>query len=251
MHEETNVSDEHMRCLYDGHTGAFMERLPSFGTKPSMGAWLVDLVGQLHFGTLFGNVTKILWTVFGLLTSALVSAGLFVYLVRQKSVDGTPIRLVRAMAVVLSSGLPLLTAICTAAWAVSMVIGAAEPVFAMTLTFVAGLALLLVLGALAPLKQVVALTSAVAGLILLMIPSLANAGTGATFGEVAVNPLVSYTIAVDIVFWLTGICMWVVAAVVYRRQEKKDRDDPPTEVQQEMIETETSPLIPESATAAD
>lgn len=52
--------------VYDGHSGAFIQEKPALGTQPSLGNTLLTLMADLHFGTLIGLVTKVLWGLLGL-----------------------------------------------------------------------------------------------------------------------------------------------------------------------------------------
>lgn len=166
------------RDVYDGRDGAWLGPKPALGARPSRGGALLELVDALHFGTLFGGLNRAAWAVLGLLSCALASTGLLVYATRQRGPDRPTTRLVRGLAVAMSVGLPLSTALVIAAWALSTALGIAEPDLAMSASLVLALGLTTGLGVRLELRAAVRTGLALAGLGLLAAPGLALLATG-------------------------------------------------------------------------
>lgn len=126
--------------LYDGHRGTFLRETPGLGSAPSVGTFLLRLIGALHFGTLAGLTTKVVWFLLGLVTCALAGTGFALWAVREGR--ARPRFGERALGVVAaaSAGLPLAVALSVLAWSTTVALGG-PPRAAMTWAFCGGLLL--------------------------------------------------------------------------------------------------------------
>lgn len=203
--------------VYDGHTGAFIQQKPELGTQPSLGNRLVQLMAELHFGTLAGIVTKLLWGVFGVATCLLAVSGLLVYVARQRDQEANSTRFVRLMVVVLVGGLPLASAFASLSWVGARVVET-HPEGPMSIAFVLALGVALLVGTVGDLREGLILTWLAAGFGLIALPVVAPLATGVGLGAVWTDDALRSTLVVDGVFWLFGAA-FVGAAVVMARSD--------------------------------
>ncbi|MEO0325506.1 MAG: PepSY-associated TM helix domain-containing protein [Myxococcota bacterium] len=110
--------------VYDGHDGRFLREGGDIGSSPSFATFLLQLIGALHFGTLAGASTKLLWFVLGLLTCVLAGTGFALWATRARKRD--PNRGERPLAMVTgaTAALPLATAALILCWAAALALGA-------------------------------------------------------------------------------------------------------------------------------
>lgn len=111
------------RFVYDAQTGEFARESPGIGAEPTFATTLLQLVGVLHFGTLAGFSTKLLWFLLGLLTCVLAGTGFALWAVRDRKKN--PGRGDRALGAVsaASVAMPLAIAVVIHVWAVSLQVG--------------------------------------------------------------------------------------------------------------------------------
>ena len=216
MIDEHPLGDEHFTYVYTGHTGEFMTELPVIGTAPSFGAKLIELVGLLHFGTLFGIATKLLWGISGLAVSGLVATGLLIYVSRQRDDSRANVRAMRALAVALSSGLLLTTALCVATWAVVCALGVGDPETAMIGTLILGLLVSAGVGLRWPLRKAMTVTLATAGLGLAGLPLLALVANDLSLAQAWSGPHAGAVIAIDLLLVVSGVALLAIAARMRR-----------------------------------
>ena len=212
------LGDTSHTLVYDGHTGAFLQSKPQLGTRPSFGNALLQLMGDLHFGTLFGMVTKLLWGLFGLATCVLAASGLLIYVARQPDPRSRSTLFVRLMTVALVGGLPLAAGLASLAWVAAYGLGASDPKSAMTITFLVALAAAGIVGALATLRSALALTWMASGFALLALPLLAPLATGTSITDAWANPALYETAFVDGAFLTFALVFLVGAIIAFRNR---------------------------------
>ena len=205
------LGDEDHTFVYDGHTGAFLQSKPGVGTRPSFGNWLLQLMADLHFGTLFGIVTKLLWALFGLATCALAASGLLIYVVRQSDQHSPSTRLVRLLTVSLAGGLPLATALAGLAWVAGYGLDVSNLTRPMTITFLLALAGAGVVGALAGIRASLALTWTASGFALVVLPLVAPIATGVGMVDAWADADLRETVFVDGVLFFCGVFFLLAA----------------------------------------
>ena len=210
------LGDTRHTLVYDGHTGAFLQAKPRLGTRPSFGNSLLELMADLHFGTLFGIVTKLFWGLFGLATCVLAASGLLIYVARQPDPDSRSTRFVRLMTVALAGGLPLAMGLASLAWVAAYGFEAGDPERAMTITFLMALAAAGVVGGFATLRDSLALTWTVSGLALLALPLLAPLATGTKIMDAWANAALRETTIVDGAFFAFGL-IFLIGAITAAR----------------------------------
>lgn len=182
LERESAWGDEHLRYVYDGHDGRFLGEKPEVGAVPSVSSAALELIDALHFGTLLGRLTQVLWVLLGLATCGLSMTGLLVYARRQvkghaktlAKVEDAPrsARAAAALAVALSGGLIACCPLVLASWATACAAQLDEPATAMTATLLLGLAAAAALGWTQTLERALALTLGCAGLGFLGAPAL-------------------------------------------------------------------------------
>lgn len=203
--------------VYDGQTGELVGEKPSLGARPSLGGWLLDLVDALHFGTLLGPVTRVLWFLLGLGTCGLAATGILIFAARQRDEHGPLARAMRALAIASSAGMPLTLALCVAAWASWCVMGRPDPAGAMTGALLLGLATSAVIGLRYPLERALAITLGGGGLGLLAMPMLAALANELPIHAAWTQGLGLRVAIVDLVLVVLGVSLLLVARSLGRR----------------------------------
>ena len=201
--------------VYDGHTGAFIQEKPELGTQPSLGNTLVMLMAELHFGTLLGIVTKLLWGFFGFATCFIAASGLLVYVTRQRHQEASSTRFVRLMTVAVVGGLPLATACASLAWVGACVVGT-HPEGPMTVAFAVALGAAVITGAVTDLRHGVMLTWLVAGFGSVALPVVAPLATGVSLAAAWADVALRSTLLVDGAFGLAGVALVGAALILVR-----------------------------------
>jgi len=195
--EHSALGDRTRTLVYDGHTGVFLNEKPPFGPVPSLGNTLVVLMSQLHFGTLVGLMTKIVWFFLGITTCALGVVGLLVFV--ERHVDrGRTTRTVEVLTGVLGGGLPLAAAGACLSWIAAAAAGLRDVQNAMSVSFLFGLVLAGIFSVFALLRRAVALAWALAGLalvaFLVLAPLVTGVGPLAAWADLSAR----WTVAVDL-----------------------------------------------------
>ena len=214
--ERSPFGDTPINLVYDGHTGEFLQEKPMLGTQPSLSNTLLALVADLHFGTLFGVLTKLIWGILGFATCALAATGLLIYIARRRDPNDATTRFVRAMTVALSGGLPLGTGAAFLAWIGAYAAGAPDPRTAMTWVFVSALALSACLGAVTRVRPALAITWAASGLALLGAVVFAPVATDMSLASVWADVSLRHTLIVDASLVAIGASFVVGAALAHR-----------------------------------
>jgi len=214
--EQSPWGDTPINLVYDGHTGEFLQEKPLLGTQPSLSNTLLALVADLHFGTLFGLVTKLLWGILGFATCALAATGLLIYITRRRDSNDATSRFVRAMTVALSGGLPLATGAAFLAWIGAYASGAADPRNAMTWVFLSGLALGACLGAVTRVRPALSITWGASGLTLLGAVILAPLATDLSLASAWADVSLRHTLIVDASLLAIGASFVVGATLAHR-----------------------------------
>ena len=217
MRKPDPLGDLHRNHVYDGHSGAFIRTKPRLGTEPSFGGTLFQLMGDLHFGTLLGIVTKAVWAVCGLLTALVACLGLLVFCLRNTASSHPGVFGLRLMTVAVSGGLPLAIACAALAWVASCSLGAPQPMGSMRWVFVLTLAFTGLGGGRLRVPTAVALGWAGAAIAFLALPLLGPLATGRGALAAWADPATRDTVAVDIGFVVTGLALAVAAWLLPRR----------------------------------
>ncbi len=209
--------------VYDGHTGAFIQERVLLGTEPSLGSALFELVGWLHFGTLFGMVTKVLWGLFGLAAWGLAATGLLVFVGRQRVGWTAPDRVARGLAAALGGGLPLAAGAAAMTWAATVAFAAPQSYALVATAFVGTLVAAAAAGACYPMRRITMTTLAAAGLVFVTLPPVAATATGADVAEIWNDPARAGTLAVDAVLVLGGLVLMAGATLLRERKTPSAR----------------------------
>ncbi|MEN0061221.1 MAG: PepSY-associated TM helix domain-containing protein [Myxococcota bacterium] len=211
----STLGDTRLNYVYDGHTGEFLFERPSLGRVPSLGGTLVQLMGDLHFGTLLGFVTKVLWGLFGLATCALAGAGLTIYVLRQPE-DRWGTRFVRVMTILLGGGVPLASAATALAWVAGCAAGLSDVEPVMTMAFLATLVLSGGLGGLRSFTAAMASAWAVTGIGLIGLVIAAPLATGLSLPQVWADTSLRETLWMDGTLVVLGGILVAIAIVTFR-----------------------------------
>ncbi|MEM6273827.1 MAG: PepSY domain-containing protein [Myxococcota bacterium] len=202
--EHASLGDHTRTFVYDGHTGALIREKPIIGPVPSFGNTLFMLMADLHFGTLIGLVTKILWFVLGLATCALALVGLLVFVERRGDQKRTT-RTVGILTGALGGGLPLATAGACLSWVIAGASGVTDVSMTMTVVFFIGLIQAGVFVAWLPLRRAIGLAWGLAGVAFLAFPFLAPLVTG--LGPLAAWTQARASVAVDLGIVFVGLLL--------------------------------------------
>lgn len=82
-HEPAEGGLQYVTNVYDGATGAFLERQAPLGTGPSLGGSLYGLMAPLHFGHFAGLLSKAVWGALGVAMCYVVLTGYQLWLKRR------------------------------------------------------------------------------------------------------------------------------------------------------------------------
>jgi len=214
--EHSLLGDRTRTLVYDGHTGEFLKEKPPFGPVPSVGNTLVVLMGELHFGSLVGLVTKVLWFLLGITTCALGIAGLLVFVVRRGD-RGRATRTAEVMTGVLGGGLPLAAAGACLSWVAAGAAGVRDISTGMSVTFLFGLILAGIFSVFRSVRRALALAWTVTGLALLTFVMLAPAVTGVGPLAAWADSHARWTVAVDFSIALMAVLSLLGAFRLARR----------------------------------
>ncbi|MEL6186513.1 MAG: PepSY-associated TM helix domain-containing protein [Myxococcota bacterium] len=202
--EHGALGESRVQLVYDGHSGDFIMEKPQLGTEPSVGNSLLLLMGYLHFGTLLGIVTKVLWGLLGLATCAIAASGLVIFGLRQEKLGTRWVGAVRIGIVALVGGLPAAFAGTALAWAIGVGVGV-NPAAAMPWVFALLTAAVAASTARLPsLRTAIASGWGAAALFLLFLPFANLAATGSSPGALWSQPDLRATLAVDVVLIISA-----------------------------------------------
>lgn len=245
--EPSPWGDTNINLVYDGHTGAFIQQKPQLGTQPSLSNTLLMLVADLHFGTLVGILTKLLWGLLGFATCALAATGLLIYVARRRDQEDAASRLVRSMTVALSGGLPLATGAAFIAWVGANAGGAPDPRDAMTWTFIVALLLCACIGAVTRVRPALAATWGASGLTLFAAVAVAPLATGVGLRQAWADPAARHTLIVDASLIACGLAFGLGAVLAYRswRMRAFDSGAPRARLYSERAELGTAGRVDE------
>ncbi|MEM7151291.1 MAG: PepSY-associated TM helix domain-containing protein [Myxococcota bacterium] len=203
---------------YDGHEGQILRDHPYLGSTPSFGGRVLHLVDELHFGTLLGLPTKLLWFLSGLALCGVASAGLLVFVSRQRDPSALVTRVMRGLAVATSVGLPVAVVLGTAGWALACTTGAWPPATAVRVGFFAGLAFMGVVGIRWALRPALLGATIASGIALCTMPLWALLANG---GPSAVMRAETGTMLVDVAWWIAGLGMVACAGRAMARRRAR------------------------------
>ncbi|MEO0602928.1 MAG: PepSY-associated TM helix domain-containing protein, partial [Myxococcota bacterium] len=220
---ETPLGSTNLNYIYDGHTGDFLYDKPGIGTVPSVGSAAVDLMGKLHFGTLFGIVTKLLWGGFGLATCLIAVAGLAIYVLRQRE-ETRATQFVRTMTVVASAGIPMASAATALAWVVSLSTGVVDPEPVLTATFLGVIATSAGLALVRPFTAALGDGWAASGLALIGLVVAAPLATGLGWAEVWADVELRETLWVDGALLVAALSLGAMSFAIRRARPQDARE---------------------------
>lgn len=214
MRKPNALGDLDLNHVYDGHSGEFLHTKPRLGTTASLGGSLFKLMGDLHYGTLLGTLTKVLWSLCGLATCLIACSGLLVFIARSADTRHPGVSVVRWMTSTLAGGLPLATAAVALTWVFSCMLDAPDPTGSMTWVFLLALAFTGICGALLDVGTTVTLSWAGAALAFLALPFVGPLATGQDMVGAWTTPAIRSTVAVDIGFLTLalgfGLAAWLL-----------------------------------------
>jgi uncharacterized iron-regulated membrane protein len=107
-----------MRLIYDGSTGELIRERPIVGTKPSLGASLLGLIGPVHFGNFAGWWSRAVWFALGVASAYVAWSGLNLWVRRRAGQRGW--RALGRITVWVGGGLPFAMAAAAAAHFISL-----------------------------------------------------------------------------------------------------------------------------------
>lgn len=212
--------DDVLRYVYAGHDGRLLtDAKPEVGSVPSLSSELLELIDDLHFGTLLGRATQLLWALLGLTTCALAATGLIIHARRQT--DTRAARVTGSLAVAMSGGLLASAALVLTSWAMTCALGLADPGRAMTATLIMGLTVSAVLGARWSLERALAATLACAGLGLLAAPLLVALANGLPLARLWSQGPLTVLVVGDLLCVALGLASLAGARALTRRARSR------------------------------
>jgi uncharacterized iron-regulated membrane protein len=223
---ESAWGDETLRYVYAGHDGSFLQEKPEVGAVPSLTSELLELIDELHFGTLLGVATQLLWALLGLATCALSATGLLIYSRRQTVTEPRASRVAGALAVALSGGLLASSVLVLASWSMACALGLQDPTRAMTLTLIMGLLVSAMLGWRWSLGRALSATLACTGVGLVAAPSLVAAANGLHIGDLWSRGPLTVSSFGDLLCVTAGIASLAGARALSRRARAQSSATP-------------------------
>ncbi|HET9960081.1 MAG TPA: PepSY-associated TM helix domain-containing protein [Polyangiaceae bacterium] len=214
--------------VYDGHDGAFLQEKPLLGTRPSLGNSVLALMADLHFGTLFGLLTKLLWAVSAVAACGLAASGLIVFTTRSKAPHSGGTLLVRTLTIVILGGLPLSSGSSVYAWFLGIGLQLDAPLGLMALAF--GVAVLATAGlglARWPLRKALGVALGSAGLLFSLSPWVALSITDLDLPQIWFDPALRPTLWVDGVLSGLGLALLLIAGRINRMPSNAVQCSPP------------------------
>lgn len=193
------------RLIYDGATGELIRERPILGTRPSLGASLLGLVGPVHFGNFAGWWSRAVWFALGAASAYVTWSGLTLWVRRRSDQRGW--RGLGRLTAWVGGGLPLAMAAAAAAYFISL--PSLTTVFWMPAAFIGAAALALVpaIGARSA-ARVAPLLFGATGVLLLALPLLRAAVGGPHWGA-ALAAGQGAVPAMDVLVALGGVtCLW-------------------------------------------
>ena len=191
--------------VYEGASGAFLGRRAIVGTEPSLGGTLYGLMHPLHFGHFAGVLSKVVWGALGVSMAFVTLSGFRLWL-RRRSDQPVWRRFGRAVEAT-GYGLPL--AMIASAWGFFLTRPAGDPFFWTPLSFVAGAALAIWLGARTPDQaRLGRLFRRLLGAACLGLPALRLATGGMDWAEALIHGQTD-VLSMDLSLLVAGACLWL------------------------------------------
>jgi uncharacterized iron-regulated membrane protein len=203
------------RLIYDGATGAFVRDRPIIGTKPSVGASLLGLVGPIHFGNFAGWWSRAVWFALGAASAYVTWSGLTLWIRRRSDQPGW--RVLGRVTAWVGGGLPFAMAAAAVAYFISL--PSLTTVFWTATAFLIAAALALVPALwVRPVERVPPLLFGATGALLLALPvlRLAAGGPGWQAGLATGQSTVP---GMDVLVVLGGVVCIVSAIAALRSQQ--------------------------------
>lgn len=184
--------------VYDGQDGTLIATPPVIGTRPSMSSAAFDLAQRLHFGTVFGWSTRILWAVLGLATVGLVMSGFVVSALRSPRSDSVR----NALAATSTGGLLCGFAAVGWVWALGVGLGK-NPEPMLGYAFFGAMLGIGMVGVGQPLLATMRRSMTMAGIAIALLP-LANGWAVGLSSRPLFDPSLGETVLVDLALWVFG-----------------------------------------------
>jgi uncharacterized iron-regulated membrane protein len=208
------------RLIYDGATGAFIRERPVVGTKPSLGASLLGLVGPLHFGNFAGWWSRAVWFALGAASAYVTWSGLSLWVRRRADQRGW--RALGRLTAWVGGGLPFAMAAAAVAYFISL--PSLTTVFWTPAAFLIAAVLALVPALwVRHVERAPPLLFGATGALLLVLPLLRSAAGGPGWNA-ALATGQSTVPAMDVLVVPVGVACIVSSTIALRSQQAAGTD---------------------------
>jgi uncharacterized iron-regulated membrane protein len=204
------------RLIYNGATGELIRERPIVGTKPSLGAALLGLIGPVHFGNFSGWWSRAVWFALGAASAYVAWSGLNLWVRRRADQRGW--RALGRVTAWVGGGLPF--AMAAAAMAYFLSLPSLTSVFWTPTAFLIAAALALVPALwMRSIERVPPLLFGATGILLLTLPLLRAAVGGPGWGA-ALATGQGMVPAMDFLVALGGFASTLSAVSALRTREQ-------------------------------
>lgn len=204
------------RLIYNGATGELIRERPILGTKPSLGASLLGLIGPVHFGNFAGWWSRAVWFALGAASAYVAWSGLNLWVRRRSDQRGW--RVLGRMTAWLGGGLPFAMAAAAAAHFASL--PSLKTVFWTPAAFLIAAALALVPALwMRSIERIPPLLFGATGVLLVALPVLRAAAGGPNWAAALATGQSAVPI-MDVVVALGGVACIFSAAMALRARER-------------------------------
>jgi uncharacterized iron-regulated membrane protein len=203
------------RLIYNGATGELIRERPIVGTKPSLGASLLGLIGPVHFGNFAGWWSRAVWFALGAASAYVAWSGLNLWVRRRADQRGW--RVLGRVTAWVGGGLPFAMAAAAAAYFISL--PSLASVFWTPAAFLIAAALAVVPALrMRSIERVPPLLFGATGVLLMALPLLRAAAGGPNW-RAALATGQSAVPVMDVLVALGGVACVLSATMALRTRE--------------------------------